>query len=169
VWRAPLYLFGIVAFDVLHAFVMLRVFNPKTPLLSAANTNTFVLNFLVLTVLVAIGHRRQITAWLRERERAVDVLSSELRAARERATRLQSIPPVVLDALERAIQAVSVAPSPRRTEQLLARLADYLRVAIECSDDEGLTEPRQQSLARSLAHFERLARTPIPPSTLTPS
>jgi hypothetical protein len=161
--RAAMYLVGMGTLDVLHAFVIHRLFMPQQNLWSAASTNTFVLNFLVVAVLVGIGHRRQLGEWFREREMAADALSSELRAARERATRLQSIPPAVLEALDRAIGAMSAVPSPRRTEQLVARLADYLRVAIECSDEEGITEARQQSLARSLAQFERLARTLSPP------
>ena len=169
--RLLAYLGGMSAIVVLHAFLILRIFTPKTHLWSAANTNTFVLNFLVITVLVGWGHRRQLAHWINERALAAEVLTRELRTARERAARLRSIPPVVLNALDRAIDAVSVDPSPRRTEQLLARLADYLRVAIECSDDEGLTDSRQQSLARSLAHFERAARAPrsATPSSLTPS
>jgi len=167
--RVPAYLVGIASLAVLHAFVLGRIFYPQLALWSDANTNTFVLNFLILAVLVGIGHRRQLAEWMRERERASEALSSELDAARDRAVRLQSIPPVVLNALERAVHAMSVAPSPGRTEQLLARLADYLRVAIECSDEEGLTESRQQSLTRSLEHFERLARTAPFPRTLTPS
>ena len=86
-----------------------------------------------------------------------------------RAARLQTIPPVVLSALERVITAVSDAPSPRHTEQLLARLADYLRVAIECSDEHGVTAPREQSLARSLAQLERLTSTAVNSSSLRTS
>jgi hypothetical protein len=109
-------------------------------------------------VLVGIGHRRQLGEWMREREHAAAMLSAELRAARRRTARMQEIPPVVLSALDRVIAAVADEPSPQRTEQLLSRLADYLRVAIECSDEEGITASREQSLARSLAQFERAAR-----------
>jgi hypothetical protein len=126
-----------------------------------------VLNVLVITVLVGIGHRRQLAQWMRERESAAALLSDELRSARERAARLQEIPPVVLGALERVIALVAAAPSPRRTEQLLARLGDYLRVAIECSDEQGITTSREQSLARSLAQFERVAR--LSPGTTHPN
>jgi hypothetical protein len=150
-----------------------RLFTPKAPVWSVANTNTFVLNFLILVVLVCIGHRRQLIGWMRERERTASMLSAELRTARQRATRMQAIPPVVLSALDRVIDAVSAAPSPRRTEQLLARLGDYLRVAIECSDEHGVTGAREQSLTRSLAHLEQVAGPAILaipfPSTLTPS
>ena len=86
---------------------------------------------------------------------------------------MQAIPPVVLSALDRVIVAVNAAPSPRRTEQLLARLGDYLRVAIEYSDEHGVTGAREQSLTRSLAHLEQLAGPAIlaipTPSTLTTS
>jgi hypothetical protein len=151
---------------LLHAAVLERVFNTQISFWSPQNTNTFVLNFLIVAVLVSFGHRRQLSAWMTERQHAARKLSADLRAARARAARLQEIPPVVLAALERAIEAVGTAPSPRRTEQLLARLGDYLRVAIECSDDEGITPSREQSLARSLAHFERIAQTA---SAYTPS
>jgi hypothetical protein len=108
---------------------------------------------------------------MRERALSAAALSSELEAARLRAARLQEIPPAVLKALDRVIEAVSArpAPSPRRTEQLLARLGDYLRVAIECSDEEGITASREQSLARSLAHFERAAAVSTTPTSLSSS
>jgi len=175
--RVPLYLVGSAALAIGHAAVLMRIFTPKLPFWSAANTNTFVLNILIISVLIGIGHRRQLIDWMREREHLAAQLSVELHAARERASRLQTIPPVVLSALDRVIAAVSATPSPRRTEQLLARLGDYLRVAIECSDEQGVTGAREQSLARALAQLERLAGPMIPtpvspspsPSTLTPS
>jgi len=120
-------------------------------------------------VLVAVAHHRRLLTWLRDRERAEAALSAELRAARARAARLQTIPPVVLRALDRVIVVVGADPSPRRTEQLLARLADYLRVAIECSDERGVTNEREQSLARCLARLERVAGTPLQPPTPTVS
>ena len=170
--RLPFYLAGTTVLTILHAAILSRLFTPKAAFWSVANTNTFVLNFLILAVLVCIGHRRQLIEWMRERERTTSLLSAELQSARHRATRMQAIPPVVLSALDRVIDAVSALPSPRRTEQLLARLGDYLRVAIECSDEHGVTGAREQSLARSLAHLERLAGPAMPspsPSTLTPS
>jgi hypothetical protein len=171
--RLPFYLAGTAVFAVLHAAILSRLFTPKAAFWSVANTNTFILNFLILAVLVCIGHRRQLIEWMRERERTASMLSAELQNARHRAMRMQAIPPVVLSALDRVIEAVSAAPSPRRTEQLLARLGDYLRVAIECSDEHGVTGAREQSLARSLSHLERLSGPEIPvspsPSTLTPS
>ena len=167
--RAATYLFGTAALAVAHQAILGRVFTPRLPLWSAANTNIFILNFLIVAVLVALGHRRQLTEWMRERALSAAALSTELEAARLRAARLQEIPPAVLKALDRVIEAVSVrpAPSPRRTEQLLARLGDYLRVAIECSEEEGITASREQSLARSLAHFERAAALSTTPTFLS--
>jgi hypothetical protein len=171
--RALLYLAVVAGLSMFHAAFMIRVFTPQLAFWATANTNTFLLNFLIVGVLVGIGHRRQLTEWMRQRELASALLSAELRTARARAARLQAIPPVVLRALDRVIEAVSAAPSPRRTEQLLARLGDYLRVAIECSDEQGVTISREQSLERSLAHLERLAGSTVPysppPSFLTPS
>jgi two-component system LytT family sensor kinase len=169
--RAAAYVAGGAGFAVVHAAILLRIFTPKSALWTAANSNTFILNLLIMALLIAIGHRRQLSAWLRERERATAALSAELRNARMRATRMQSIPPVVLEALDRVIAAVRAAPSPRRTEQLLAKLADYLRIAIECSDEQGLTGARERALAQSLATLERLATTTVnssPPPLTTP-
>ena len=169
--RAGAYLLGMAAVAVGHQALLGSIFTPKLPLWSAANANIFILNFLVLAVLVALGHRRQLTEWMRERALSAAALSTELEAARLRAARLQEIPPAVLKALDRVIEAVSArpAPSPRRTEQLLARLGDYLRVAIECSDEEGITAVREQSLARSLAQFERAAALSTTPTSLSSS
>src|SRR3954463_11510339 len=169
--RAIAYLLGMSVIAVGHQALLSRIFTPRLRLWSAANTNIFILNFLILAVLVALGHRRQLTEWMRERALSAAALSSELEAARLRAARLQEIPPAVLKALDRVIVAVSArpAPSPRRTEQLLARLGDYLRVAIECSDEEGITASREQSLARSLAQFERAATVSNTPTSLSSS
>jgi two-component system, LytTR family, sensor kinase len=172
--RLPLYLMATMGVAILHAAILARLFTPRAAFWSVANTNTFVLNFLIVSVLLCIGHRRQLIDWMRERERTASTLSAEVHSARQRATRMQAIPPVVLKALDRVIEAVTAAPSPRRTEQLLARLGDYLRVAIECSDEHGVTGAREQSLERSLAHLEQLAGaapgTPsLSPSTFTPS
>lgn len=167
--RIGAYLVGMAAIAVGHQAILGSIFTPKLPLWAASNTNIFILNFLILAVLVALGHRRQLTEWMRERALSAAALSSELEAARLRAARLQQIPPAVLRALDRVIEAVSArpAPSPRRTEQLLARLGDYLRVAIECSDEEGITASREQSLARSLAQFERAAAMSTPSTFLS--
>jgi two-component system, LytTR family, sensor kinase len=156
--RAMAYLIAVALVAVGHVAIVSALFRPKVRLWSSYNTNSFVLNLLILGVLVGLGHRRQLGEWMRQRTRAAAALSAELRTARRRATRMQEIPPVVLSALDRVIAAVADDPSPHRTEQLLARLGDYLRVAIECSDEEGITASREQSLARSLGQFERVAR-----------
>jgi LytS/YehU family sensor histidine kinase len=109
-------------------------------------------DFLIVGVLVAIGHRRQLAEWLQARTRDTAALGTQLRRARERAARLRSIPPTLLQALDRV--AAIVRTEPHRTEHLLARLADYLRVAIECSDDEGVTPERERALGRCLAELE---------------
>ena len=169
--RAAVYLLGMAAVAVAHQAILGRIFTPSLRLWSAANTNIFILNFLVLAVVVALGHRRQLAEWMRERALSAAALSTELEAAQLRAARLQAIPPTVLKALDRVIETVSArpTPSPRRTEQLLARLGDYLRVAIECSDEEGITALREHSLARSLAQFERAAAVSTTPTSLSSS
>jgi len=156
--RALAYVTGVVLIAVGHVAILGWLFRPQVRLWSSYNTNSFVLNLLIVAVLVAIGHRRQLGEWMRQRARDETMLSAELRTARRRASRMQEIPPVVLSALDRVIAAVADDPSPHRTEQLLARLGDYLRVAIECSDEAGITASGEQSLARSLGQFERVAR-----------
>ena len=168
-WRSLAYFALIAVVAVAQVAIRTRLLTPKTLLWSSANTTSFITNFLIGVVLVAVAHHRRLLTWLRDRERAEAALSAELRAARARAARLQTIPPVVLRALDRVIVVVGADPSPRRTEQLLARLADYLRVAIECSDERGVTNEREQSLARCLARLERVAGTPLQPPTPTVS
>ena len=152
-WRSLAYVIGAAGLPVLHVYLVQRISSPRTPLWSASYQSTFLLDVVIVCVLLAIGHRRQLATWLRARESATAALAAEVREIRARAARLQSIPPVLLQSLER-IAAVARS-EPARTEHLLSRLADYLRVAVESSDGRGVTAVREAALARTLSELER--------------
>ena len=154
-WLAPrivAYLAAGVLIAFVHVTLLQRIVNPRGPMWSPVYQGTLLVDLVIAGVLVAIGHRRQLAAWLRDREEASAALGAEVREARTRAARLQSISPLLLQALEH-IAAVARS-EPARTEQLLARLADYLRVAIECSDERGVTPEREHALSYCLAQLE---------------
>jgi LytS/YehU family sensor histidine kinase len=98
---------------------------------------------------VAVGHRGILIEWLRTREIAAAALHAELADAQQRAAKLQSVPPILLQSLD------GIAETVRRDADLtgrqLTRLADYLRVALECSDDRGVTPERELALEAAVA------------------
>ena len=104
---------------------------------------------MIFCVLVAVGHRRVLAAWLRSREAAAAALSVELAAAQTRAAKLQAIPPVLLQSLDGI--AKSVRRDPQLTERQLTRLGDYLRLALECTDERGITPERERALDSAVA------------------
>ena len=104
---------------------------------------------LIFCVLVAIGHRGVLVEWLRAREIAAAALTTELVAAQARAAKLQSIPPVLLRSLNGI--AETARRDPAKTERQLTRLADYLRIALECTDERGMTPDRERLLETAVA------------------
>jgi sensor histidine kinase YesM len=109
----------------------------------------YLVNFAIFFVLAAIGHRGVLLEWLRAREAASLALTSELAAAQARATKLQAIPPVLLRSLDGI--ANTAKRDPDLTERQLTRLADYLRLALECSDEKGMTPDRERALESAVA------------------
>jgi sensor histidine kinase YesM len=91
--------------------------------------------------------------WLRTREAAAASLRVELTDAQQRAAKLQSVPPILLRSLDGI--AESARRDPALTERQLTRLADYLRIALECSDDRGVTPERELALADAVAALGR--------------
>jgi hypothetical protein len=150
--RIALYALGGVMVAILHPLLLQRVTNPQSPFLTLVYPGGVVVALAIVVVLVAIGHRRQLADWLRTRELADAMLGAEVRSARARAERLHEVSPVLLRALERIAEVVQL--EPRRTEELLARLADYLRAAIECSDELGVTPERERVLSYCVARVE---------------
>jgi len=138
---------GVTTF--IHAAAWQRIASPELPLLSRAWQMTFIVDFVIYCVLVAAGHRRVLSAWLRSREAAAAALSVELVAAQTRAAKLQAIPPVLLQSLDGI--AKSVRRDPQLTERQLTRLGDYLRLALECTDERGITPERERALDSAVA------------------
>ncbi|HMA23155.1 MAG TPA: sensor histidine kinase [Gemmatimonadaceae bacterium] len=142
--RALAYLGLAAGVTLAHIFTWQRLTAPQLPILSSAFTTTFAVDFVLFFLLVAVGHRGVLIEWLRTREAAADALHTELADAQQRAAALQSVPPILLRSLDGI--AETVRQDPALTERQLTRLADYLRVALECSDDRGITPERVLAL-----------------------
>jgi signal transduction histidine kinase len=153
-WRGGVYLLftGIVV--SVHHLVWQRVVAPGRSVFTPQNEMSLVVGFLIVCVLIAIGHRDLLRAWLRERESSADRLRAELDVARRRATKLQEIPPVLLHSLDGIADAAR--RDPALTERQLTRLADYLRLALECSDARGITPERERALTAAVAELEAI-------------
>ncbi len=104
---------------------------------------------LIFFVLVSLSHRGVLLAWLRAREADSASLTAEVAAAQERAAKLQSIPPVLVRSLDGI--AGTVRRDPSLTERQLMRLGDYLRLALECTDERGVTPERERALDTAVA------------------
>jgi two-component system LytT family sensor kinase len=149
VMRAVAYLVAGGVTTFVHVAAWQRIASPEVPLLSRAWQMTFIVDFVIYCVLVAVGHRRVLLAWLRSREAAAEALGVELAAAQTRAAKLQAIPPVLLQSLDGI--AKSVRRDPQLTERQLTRLGDYLRLALECTDERGITPERERALDSAVA------------------
>jgi hypothetical protein len=151
--RALAYLGLASIVTLLHVFAWQRLTSPQIPILSPAFTSTFAVDFVVFCVLVAVGHRGVLIEWLRTREAAAAALHAELTDAQQRAAKLQSVPPILLRSLDGI--AETARRDPALTERQLTRLADYLRIALECSDDSGVTPERERALEDAVAALGR--------------
>jgi hypothetical protein len=133
-----------IAITLLQVALLQRLTGRVGALLAPEWQMSFLVNFVIFAVLVAIGHRGILLEWLHVREAMSARLSAELFAAQARAAKLQSIPPVLLGSLDGIV--ATVRGDPARTERQLTRLGDYLRVALECTDDRGVTPEREHAL-----------------------
>ena len=143
------YLLGSMATTFVHVALWQRLTSPEIPLISRLWQMTFIVDFVIFWLLVALGHRRVLTAWLRSREADAAALGAELAEAQIRAAKLQAIPPVLLQSLDGI--AKSVRRDPSLTERQLTRLGDYLRLALECTDSRGITPERERALETAVA------------------
>jgi len=122
---------------------------PTTPLTSTAWEMSYLVNFTLFCVMAAISHHRVLRAWLATREADALALTERLATAQERANKLRAIPPVLLQSLSGI--ADTVRRDPDLTEKQLARLADYLRLALECTDARGITPERERALEAAVS------------------
>ena len=129
---------------------LLRVLTRQTaPLWSSSFTSNLFVDVGIFWVLVVVAHRGALTDWLRQREAATSTLERELAVARDRSADLRRIPPILLQSLDGI--AATVRRDPGVTERQLTRLADYLRVALECADALGVTADRRRRLDAAAA------------------
>ena len=129
------------------------------PLSSPTFQMTFIVGFLIFCAIVAVGHRQRLIDWIRSREAVAADLRRQLDEAQERAAKLQSIPPVLLRALDGIAQTARHDPS--LTERQLTVLADYLRIALECTDARGVTPEREHALEQSVAALRQTGAYPL--------
>ena len=146
----------VIAYVAIGAFVSFvqvlcvqRLALPTTPLTSAAWEMSYLVNFILFCVIAAISHHHVLRAWLATRDADAVALTERLATAQERANKLRAIPPVLLQSLSGI--ADTVRRDPDLTEKQLARLADYLRLALECTDARGITPERERALDAAVA------------------
>lgn len=75
----------------------------------------------------------------------------QLATLEARATALQTVPSALLAAIDRI--AEDVGRDAALTERQLARLGDYLRAALETTDDDGTTPERRRRLDSAAAEL----------------
>jgi hypothetical protein len=143
------YALGGVVVAVTHIWLVQHLTNRAGNLFAMEWLPSLFIDCLIFFVLVALSHRRVLLEWLREREADAASLSAEVAAAQERAAKLQSIPPVLVQSLEGI--ASTVRRDPSLTERQLTRLGDYLRLALECTDERGITPERERALDSAVA------------------
>jgi hypothetical protein len=157
--RAPAYFLAGLATTFLHVAMVQRLTSPEVALWSPAWEMSFTVDFAIYWMLVAIGHRRVLTEWLRAREASAAALSAELATAQARAAKLQGIPTVLLHSLEGI--AETARRDPALTERQLTRLADYLRLALEATDERGMTPERERALESAVAALRDSGAYPL--------
>jgi hypothetical protein len=138
-----------VATTIVHIALLQRLTGRTGPLFAPPWQMSVIVDTVVFAALAIIGHRRMFVEWVRAREADSAKLTQELTAAQARASKLQSIPPVLLRSLDGI--AGTVRGDPALTERQLTRLADYLRLALECTDDRGITPERERALDAAVA------------------
>jgi hypothetical protein len=144
--RVAAYAVGSAVVAALH-FVLLRALTRSgIPLVSQTATFAFALNLLLVWTLVALGHRRRLLDWLRERELAAARLTSALSQARNRAAEIRADPVVLVTTLETLSELV--VSNPAATERVLVYLADYLRASLDVEGEFGNHEARDGALVR---------------------
>lgn len=147
--RVIAYVITGVFISFVHLLCVQRLTLPSAPLTSTVWQMTYLVDFILFCVIAALSHHHVRREWLATREANALALTERLAAAQERANKLRSIPPVLLQSLSGI--ADTVRRDPDLTEKQLARLADYLRLALECTDARGITPERERALEAAVA------------------
>jgi len=140
-----------VVLTVVHVELLRRITAPNTALFSSTYRTNFVVDLAVYLVLAAIASRASLAAWVRARDASAEALARQLSALEARATALQTVPSALLEAIDRI--AENVGRDAALTERQLARLGDYLRAALESTDDDGATPERRRRLDAATAEL----------------
>lgn len=152
VWRSIAYAVFAVGIVIAHNLIWHWVVTPGISFFSQQYEMSLVVGFLIAGILLMVGNRAQLREWLTARESRAERLRDELEEARRRAKQLQEIPPILLRSLDGI--ADTARRDPTLTERQLTRLADYVRLALECTDDRGITPDRERQLAAAVAELE---------------
>jgi hypothetical protein len=136
---------------LLHVELLRRITAPGASLFSSTYRTNFVVDLAVYLVLAAIALRTSLESWVRARDASSEELARQLSALEARATTLQAVPSALLAAIDRI--ADGVGRDAALTETRLARLGDYLRAALETTDDEGTTPERRRRLEHATAEL----------------
>jgi two-component system LytT family sensor kinase len=134
---------------VVHIELLRLLTRQSAPLWSSTFLSNLIVDLGIFGVLVVIAHRAVLAEWLREREADPSSLEHEVALANDRSAELRRIPPILLQSLDGI--AATVRHDPATTERQLARLADYLRVALKCADPQGVTHDRRRRLDAAAA------------------
>jgi signal transduction histidine kinase len=134
---------------VVHIELLRLLTRQSAPLWSSTYLSNLIVDLGIFGVLVVIAHHAVLAEWLREREADTSALEHKLALANDRSAELRRIPPILLQSLDGI--AATVRHDPATTERQLARLADYLRVALECADPQGVTHDRRRRLDAAAA------------------
>ena len=140
-----------VVVTIVHVDLLRWFTSPGSSLFSSTYRTNFVVDLAVYLVLVAVASRASLEAWVRARDESAEDLSRQLSALEARATALQTVPSALLEAIDRI--AESVGRDAALTERQLARLGDYLRAALETSDDDGTSTERRRRLESATAEL----------------
>ncbi|MFN8670136.1 MAG: histidine kinase [Gemmatimonadaceae bacterium] len=127
--RLPLHaVFGVCA-GLVHTGVMQVTGLSQMPVLSPGNMNPLTGDFFVYFGLLAWSHARDFVNWYRARELEGARLSARIAGSRFQALRVQLRPQFLLATLD--LLADLVHRDVPRTERLITRLADTLRLTLE--------------------------------------
>ena len=143
------YLVGCAGASVLHVVLFHALTSPNAALWSSQYVLGAWIDGVIACAIVAVAHRTVLLDWLREREADAAALTAELEVARGKAAQLQSIPPVLLQTLDGI--AAGLRGDAAVTERQLSRLGDYVRLALECTDERGVTPERARALESAVA------------------
>ena len=125
----PLHVVFGMTTGVLHTGLMRLTGLSEVPLLSPGNMNPLTGDFFVYFGLLAWSHARDFVAWYRTRELEGARLSARIAGSRFQSLRVQLRPLFLLSTLE--LLADLVHTDVPRTERLIARLADTLRLTLD--------------------------------------